>query len=118
MHLFNRGYHLSQAIDWAWGTQQYPGQMKSFSTWSFESSRGNKQVTGKFYYSNECKHRDVRVQKKRPDQLGIGFLHLARSGWDKDGNTLPSRGNSHAKAQREREIQNTKVLSLVEKVTG
>lgn len=93
-------YHLSQAIDWAWGTQQYPGKMKSFSTWSFQSSRGDRQVTGKFYQSNECEHRDVRAQEKRPEQLGIDFLHLAASSWDKGGDTFPSRGNSRAKAQK------------------
>lgn len=47
--------HLSYESEpyWAWGTQQCPDKMKSFSTWSLESNRRDRQVTGKFYQSNE-----------------------------------------------------------------
>lgn len=37
------------------------------------------------------KHRDLGVQGKRPDQLGVVFLNLARPGWEKGGKTSKQR---------------------------
>ena len=71
---------MSQALDWAGETQQYPGKIKSFSAWSLEWSRGDRQVTGKVRRAMTGRCRGLRVQGKGPDQGGIGFLHLARSG--------------------------------------
>lgn len=100
-------YHISQTLGWAWGTWQCPGKMKPFSTWSLESSRGDRQVTGDFYQKSELKmgkQKDLRVQGKRPDQLEIGFLHLARLDWNKGGKTLPSRGNRHKSSEERSRI--------------
>lgn len=75
--------------------------MKFFSTWSLESSRGDRHNTDKFYQSNECKHKDLRVQGKRPDQLRIGFLHLARSDWDTVGTLFQAKGTAMQRLRRE-----------------
>lgn len=49
------------------------------------------------------KHRDLKVEGMRLDQLGTGFWHLARPDWDKGGKTLPSRGKGIATQRQERE---------------
>lgn len=90
---------MSQAQDWARGTRQYPGEIKSFSTWSLESSKGDRQVTGKFYKNNE--YDDGKAQ----GSWGLG--EGSRSGRDRlpalsqigiRVGGLPSRGKSHTKA--------------------
>lgn len=47
--------HLSYESDTILGMGDIamPRKMKSFSTWSLESNRRDRQVTGKFYQSNE-----------------------------------------------------------------
>lgn len=50
------------------------------------------------------KQKDLRVQGKRPDQLEIGFLHLARLYFNKGGKALPSEGNRHKSSEERSRI--------------